>query len=92
MHIGGGFEGTLFQWVEFVFCTQISLELPCPEKPPPATDGEGSERNYGPEITTYRCPNGYMWDMGKGIWPYLEMECLNKKWAPSSLPPCMRKC
>ena len=64
-------------------------ELPCPIQPPPAPEGEGSERVYGVEVTKYRCKNGYMWDNGK--WPYLEMECLNKKWAPKTLPQCVRK-
>ena len=64
----------------------IFIELPCPEQPVPAKDGEGSERNYGPEITTYRCPNGYMWQDGQ--WPYLQMECLNRKWVPKELPDC----
>ena len=29
-------------------------ELPCKTQPPPALDGEGSERIYGPEVTLYR--------------------------------------
>ena len=29
-------------------------ELPCPSAPPPAPDGEGSERIFGAEITLYR--------------------------------------
>jgi len=47
------------------------------------------------EITTYRCKNGYEWQLGDGrrIWPYLEVECLNKKWSRSELPNCVkRKC
>ena len=32
-----------------------SPELPCPAQPPPVMAGEGTERNYGMEITTYRC-------------------------------------
>ena len=40
------------------------LELPCPAQPPPILPGEGTERNYNPEITTYRCPNGYQWEGG----------------------------
>ena len=65
------------------------LELPCVDAPPPALEGEGTERNYGPDVTTYRCPNGYMWSTGH--WPYLELECLNRKWAPPSLPDCISK-
>ena len=43
--------------------------------------------NYGPEVTTYRCPNGLEWSNGQ--WPYLENECLNKKWQyRTSLPAC----
>ena len=34
----------------FMFCS----ELPCSKQPPPPPPGEGAERNYGPEITTYR--------------------------------------
>ena len=49
-------------------------------------EGEGAERNYGPDITTYRCPNGYEWHNGQ--WPYLENECLNRKWSHKTLPPC----
>ena len=48
--------------------------------------GEGAERNYGPEVTTYRCPNGYEWSNGQ--WPYLENECLNRKWSHKTLPEC----
>ena len=55
--------------------------------PPPAPEGEGSERIFGMEVTKYRCKNGYQWANGK--WPYLEMECLNKKWAPKTLPDCV---
>ena len=66
-------------------------ELPCKNPPPPSLPGEGAERNYGPEITTYRCPNGYEWSTG--AWPYLENECLNKRWQyRTSLPPCRSKC
>ena len=65
----------------------LLLELPCPTQPPPVTPGEGAERIYGAEITTYRCQNGYEWETGQ--WPYLEMECLNKKWAPPELPGCI---
>ena len=65
------------------------LELPCPVQPPPALPGEGSERNYGIEVTTYRCPNGYEWVTGH--WPYLEVECLNKKWSRNKLPDCRSK-
>ena len=61
-------------------------ELPCNEQPPPVLEGEGAERNYGPDITTYRCPNGYEWHNGQ--WPYLENECLNRKWSHKTLPPC----
>ena len=64
-------------------------ELPCPLQPPPATDGEGSERVFGVEVTKYRCKNGFKWEGGQ--WPYLEMECLNKKWSPKTLPQCVRK-
>ena len=49
-------------------------------------EGEGAERNYGPDITTYRCPNGLEWHNGQ--WPYLENECLNRKWSHKTLPPC----
>ena len=41
------------------------------------------------EVTKYRCKNGFQWSNGK--WPYLEMECLNKKLAPNTLPECVRK-
>ena len=43
---------------------------------------------YGQEVlnTTNRCPNGYMWETGD--FPYLEVECLNKKWSRKSLPEC----
>ena len=61
-------------------------ELPCKEAPPPALEGEGAERNYGVEVTTYRCPNGFMWETGH--WPYFELECLNKKWSRKQLPSC----
>ena len=61
----------------------------CPTEPPPAPEGEGSERVFGMEVTKYRCKNGYQWANGK--WPYLEMECLNKKWAPKTLPDCVRE-
>ena len=76
-----------------IFCLK---ELPCPEQPPKILDGEGAERNYGMEITTYRCPNGYeWWHTVKGkqqrIWPYLEVECLNKKWSIGTLPECISK-
>ena len=54
--------------------------------PPPAKEGEGAERNYHPEVSTYRCPNGYEWVDGQ--WPYLELECLNRRWEPSVLPDC----
>ena len=64
-------------------------ELPCKDQPPPAPEGEGSERVFGVEVTKYRCKNGYMWENGK--WPYLEMECLNRKWSPKTLPECIRK-
>ena len=36
-----------------------------------------------------RCANGYEWNNGR--WPYLEMECLNKKWVPAELPSCRSK-
>ena len=65
-------------------------ELPCASQPPPILPGEGTERNYGIEVTTYRCPNGYEWSTGQ--WPYLEVECLNKKWSRNSLPDCRSKC
>ena len=61
----------------------------CPDQPPPAPEGEGSERVFGMEVTKYRCKNGFQWPNGK--WPYLEMECLNKKWAPKTLPECVRE-
>ena len=64
-------------------------ELPCPSQPPDVLPGEGAERNYGMEITTYRCPNGYEWVTGD--WPYLEVECLNKKWSRTTLPDCRSK-
>lgn len=64
-------------------------ELYCAEPPPPAPEGEGSERAFGFEITKYRCKNGYQWKNGQ--WPYLEMECLNRKWSPKLLPECVRK-
>ena len=51
--------------------------------------GEGAERVFGMEVTRYRCPNGFLWEGGQ--WPYLEMECLNKKWAPRKLPACVSK-
>ena len=35
------------------------------------------------------CENGYEWNNGK--WPYLEMECLNKKWVPAELLSCTSK-
>merc|ERR1719210_2704334 len=61
------------------------------DQPPPAPEGEGSERVFGVEVTKYRCKNGYMWENGK--WPYLEMECLNRKWSPKTLPECIpRSC
>ena len=69
--------------------TSFSLEMFCPEQPPPAHEGEGSERVFGMEVTKYRCKNGFQWSNGK--WPYLEMECLNKKWAPKQLPECVRE-
>ena len=34
----------------------------------------------------FRCQNGYEWNNGK--WPYMEMECLNKRWVPENLPSC----
>ena len=61
----------------------------CANLPPPGPGGEGSERIFGMEITKYRCKNGYEWPGNR--WPYLEMECLNKKWAPAALPECVRK-
>ena len=65
----------------------IISELPCKTPPPPSLPGEGAEMNYGPEVTTYRCPNGLEWSDGQ--WPYLENECLNKKWQyRTSLPAC----
>ena len=65
----------------------IISELPCKTPPPPSLPGEGAEMNYGPEVTTYRCPNGLEWSNGQ--WPYLENECLNKKWQyRTSLPAC----
>ena len=67
----------------------FSPEMFCPEQPPPAPEGEGSERVFGMEVTKYRCKNGFQWSNGK--WPYLEMECLNKKWAPKTLPECVRE-
>jgi hypothetical protein len=42
--------------------------------------------NFGVEVTTYRCPNGYMWETGH--FPYFEVECLNKKWSSKTLPAC----
>ena len=33
---------------------QISPELPCKTDPPAILPGEGAERNYGVEVTTYR--------------------------------------
>ena len=65
----------------------FSPEMFCPDQPPPAPEGEGSERVFGMEVTKYRCKNGFEWSNGK--WPYLEMECLNKKWAPKTLPECV---
>ena len=38
------------------------------------------------ENTDHRCPNGYEWHNGQ--WPYLENECLNRKWSHKTLPPC----
>ena len=61
----------------------------CAELPPRAPEGEGAERVFGMEVTRYRCPNGFQWEGGQ--WPYLEMECLNKKWAPKQLPSCVSK-
>jgi hypothetical protein len=61
-------------------------ELPCKEDPPPVLAGEGAEMNFGVEVTTYRCPNGYMWETGD--FPYFEVECLNKKWSRKDLPAC----
>ena len=70
---------------------EMCMKLPCPEQPPPATKGEGAERVYGPEVTKYRCENGYMFKGGQ--FPYLEMECLNKRWMPARLPNWLpRKC
>ena len=69
--------------------TSFSPEMFCPEEPPPAPEGEGSEKVFGMEVTKYRCKNGFEWSNGK--WPYLEMECLNKKWAPKTLPECVRE-
>ena len=71
------------------FITICLSELPCPSQPPDVLPGEGAERNYGMEITTYRCPNGYEWVTGD--WPYLEVECLNKKWSRTTLPDCRSK-
>ena len=67
----------------------IIPELPCSSQPPEAPPGEGAERIYGAEITSFRCQNGYEWSTG--AWPYLHMECLNKKWAPEKLPACISK-
>jgi hypothetical protein len=61
-----------------------SPELPCSY----AHEGQGAEVNYEPEITTYRCPNGMEWP--GDVWPYLEMECLNRRWSPPDLPRCVR--
>ena len=61
----------------------------CSAEPPASSGGEGSERVFGMEITKYRCKNGYEWP--NKVWPYLEMECLNRKWAPAALPECVRE-
>ena len=37
-----------------IFLIKCISELPCPKQPPPALEGEGTERIYGPEITLYR--------------------------------------
>ena len=66
---------------------EMCMKLPCPVQPPPAPTGEGAERVYGPEITHYRCQNGN--EFKGGQFPYLEMECLNKKWTPKRLPACV---
>ena len=70
-------------------------EFLCPDPPPPAVGGEGSERIYSPEVTNYRCQNGFKWEEKNNlelVGLYLQMECLNKKWTPKKLPPCVRKC
>ena len=59
-------------WIQFYTHTintheTLFLELPCIMQPPPAPEGPGAERNYNPDITTYRCPNGYMWEDGKSV-------------------------
>ena len=70
---------------------ETCMKLPCPEQPPPAPPGEGAERLYGPEVTKYRCQNGFLFRTGQ--YPYLDMECLNKRWIPPRLPECVpRKC
>ena len=71
----------------------IFSELPCPEQPPDALPGEGTERTYGPDVTKYRCKNGYKWKENEKlviVGLYLEVECLNKKWTPKNLPDCIR--
>ena len=70
---------------------ETCMKLPCPEQPPSKAAGEGAERVYGPEVTKYRCENGYMFKSGQ--FPYLDMECLNKRWMPARLPQCVpREC
>ena len=75
--------------------------MSCPLLPPPAPEGEGAERRFGVDVTRwsvipgpasvarYRCRNGHQWE--DGSWPYLEMECLNRRWVPPTLPQCVRK-
>ena len=70
---------------------ETCMKLPCPEQPPTKPAGEGAERVYGPEVTKYRCENGYMFKSGQ--FPYLDVECLNKRWMPGRLPQCVpREC
>ena len=67
------------------------MKLPCPGQPPSLPNGPGAEFVYDPYITHYRCQNGYMFE--DGHFPYLKVECLNRKWNPRKLPACIpRKC
>ena len=55
---------------------QNVVELPCKSQPPPIYEGVGAERNYGSDITTYRCPNGYMWGTGKLFYQTCIFACM----------------
>ena len=73
------------------FIIEECMKLPCPDQPPDKPDGPGAARIYNPQITQYKCQNGFMFE--DGSFPFLGVECLNRKWRPQNLPKCIpRKC